>query len=516
MKRRFYPSLDRLEDRTVPAGNVTVNFHDGILRVLGDAEDNQISIIGDGRGNVTITGHEDTTINGRESIRVSGVKKGLEVWMRGGDDTVTISNLQLKRNAFIHMGDGDDVLNISHLKTKRSTEIWAGEGNDQINVVGSKFRRGFVSGGTGEDIVNLVDNYFGRKSIIGGGADFDTLGGLNNTLKKKTQVVGFEETVNGVIPTGQPDQATVNEGGSVVINVAANDSTFRGTLDLSSIVIVQNPLHGTVQVNGDGTVTYTHNGSETTSDNFQYVISNSFGNTSLPIDVFLTINPVNDAPIANNDAATLSEGGTIDINVALNDVDPEGALDLTSITIVTQPVNGTVVVNNNGTVTYTHNGSQTTSDSFTYTIRDTSGLVSNIATVSITILAVNNPPVANDDEATVDEGASVQIDVAANDTDVDGTIDLTSIIIIDQPAHGTVTVNLDGSVTYTHDGSETTSDSFTYTIRDNQGAVSNVATVNIIINPVNDAPVAVDDEVTVETGTTTIIGGRLTHVTPAI
>ncbi|HMP18229.1 MAG TPA: Ig-like domain-containing protein, partial [Gemmatales bacterium] len=82
----------------------------------------------------------------------------------------------------------------------------------------------------------------------------------------------------------------------------------------------------------------------------------------------------------------------------------------------------------------------------------------------------------------VANGESVVINVAENDTDADGTIDLTSIEIVDQPSHGTVQINDDGTVTYTHDGSASDTDSFTYTIRDNLGLISNVATVNITIS----------------------------------
>lgn len=495
MKRRFYPSLDRLEDRTVPAGNVSVSFNEGLLRILGDAEDNQISILGDGNGNVTVTGLGDTTLNGgTNDLNFSGVKKSLEVWMRGGNDSVTISNLDLKRTAFIHMGDGDDLLNVNALKTRRTTEIWAGAGNDQLNIENSTFKKaGYVAGGAGDDTVNLADNYFGRKSIIGGGDGTDSLGGINNDVKSRSQVINFEDHVSGAIPTALADEATVDEGAAVDIDLAVNDDTFRGTLDLTSIVITTQPANGTIEVNDDGTVTYTHNGSNTTTDSFEYTIENSYGNVSQPATVTITVNPVNDAPVAVNDAATIAEGGNAAINVAANDTDADGTINLTSIVIVTQPTNGTVVVNNDGTVTYTHNGSETTSDSFTYNIKDNNGLVSNNATVTLTITPVNDAPVAVNDAATLNEGAVAAVNVANNDTDADGTIDATSIVIVAQPTNGSVVVNNDGTVTYTHNGSETTSDSFTYTIKDNNGLVSNVATVTLTITPVNDPPVAVND-----------------------
>src|SRR4029077_17782770 len=116
-----------------------------------------------------------------------------------------------------------------------------------------------------------------------------------------------------------------------------------------------------------------------------------------------------------------------------------------------------------------------------------------IATVSLTIQSGDAAPVANDDAATLDEGSSKIIDLATNDTDSDGTLDLTTIAITQQPAHGTLVIHNDGTVTYTHDGSETTADSFKYTVKDNDGARSNEASVALTINPINDPPVANDD-----------------------
>ena len=81
----------------------------------------------------------------------------------------------------------------------------------------------------------------------------------------------------------------------------------------------------------------------------------------------------------------------------------------------------------------------------------------------------NIPPVAVDDTARVDNGDKKTIDLAANDSDVDDGLDLTSIVIVTGPANGVLAVNADGTVDYTHDGSNTNADSFTYTIKDNSG-----------------------------------------------
>ena len=136
-----------------------------------------------------------------------------------------------------------------------------------------------------------------------------------------------------------------------------------------------------------------------------------------------------------------------------------------------------------------HDGSETTTDCFTYKANDGS-LDSNVATVNITITPVNDAPVANNDTATVAEGGTLNVaapGVLANDTDPDGPT-LTAILV-SGPAHASsFTLNPNGSFTYVHDGSETTSDSFTYKASDGS-RISNIATVSITITPVNDAPV---------------------------
>ena len=331
------------------------------------------------------------------------------------------------------------------------------------------------------------------------------------TIRDASGQVSNTATVTlGVTPVNDPpvstdDSGTVAEGGTVTLDLAGNDSDADDGLDLTSIQIVSGPSNGTVTVNADGTVDYTHDGSETTGDSFTYSIRDASGQVSNTATVTLGVTPVNDPPVATDDSGTVAEGGTVTLDLAGNDSDADDGLDLTSIQVVTGPSSGTVTVNADGTVDYTHDGSETTGDSFTYTIRDASGQVSNTATVTLGVTAVNDPPVASDDSGTVAEGGTVTLDLAGNDSDADDGLDLTSIQIVSGPSNGTVTVNADGTVDYTHDGSETTGDSFTYSIRDASGQVSNTATVTLGVTPVNDPPVATDDSGTVaEGGTVTL------------
>ena len=98
------------------------------------------------------------------------------------------------------------------------------------------------------------------------------------------------------------------------------------------------------------------------------------------------------------------------------------------------------------------------------------------------VQVANIPPVANNDTATTNENAPVDINVIANDTDSDGTIDPATVVITGNPANGAAAANANGTVTYTPDNGFDGTDTFTYTVNDNGGATSNQATVTVTVN----------------------------------
>ena len=272
--------------------------------------------------------------------------------------------------------------------------------------------------------------------------------------------------------------ATLDVGATGVL---ANDTDAES--DPLTAIELSDPVHGTVTLNGNGAFSYTHDGSETTSDSFTYKANDGLLDSNI-VTVSISVNPVNDAPVATGEAYTVDGGATLDVaptGVLANDTDAESD-PLTAIR-VSDPSHGTLTLNADGSLSYTHDGSETTSDSFTYKAND--GLLdSNIATVSISVTAVDDAPVAVDDAYTVDEGATLGVAAAlgvlSNDTDPE--MSPLTAVQVSAPAHGTLTLNSDGSLSYTHDGSETTSDSFTY--KANDGLLdSDVATVSISVNP---------------------------------
>ncbi len=135
-------------------------------------------------------------------------------------------------------------------------------------------------------------------------------------------------------------------------------------------------------------------------------------------------------------------------------------------------------------------------DSFTYEVCDDgTPALCDTAVVNVTVDAVNDAPVANDDSATTPEDTPVAIDVTANDTDVDGNLDPTSVTVTSGPANGAVAVDpVTGAVTYTPDADFNGTDSFTYEVCDDGTPVlCDTATVTVTVTPVNDPPVANDD-----------------------
>ncbi len=116
------------------------------------------------------------------------------------------------------------------------------------------------------------------------------------------------------------------------------------------------------------------------------------------------------------------------------------------------------------------------------------GMVRGTLTLTVEVTPVNDAPLARDDAITVYEDNPQLIAVLSNDRDIDGTLNTSTVQIVSAPRGGTVVIHADGTITYTPGLNSTTSESFTYTVEDNQGALSNEARVVITLTPQNDVP----------------------------
>ena len=254
------------------------------------------------------------------------------------------------------------------------------------------------------------------------------------------------------------------------------------------------PAHGTISDLG-GFFIYTPYPNFFGTDSFTYY-ANDGSQNSTPTLVHITVLPVNDAPIAANDAIITNEDTPVGIPILSNDTDVDDVLNATMIVLINSPTQGTLTINTTaGTVVYSPNLNYNGNDSFTYQVKDAAGALSNTATVAITINPVNDAPIANADFATTPEDTPVSIPVLVNDTDVDSSLDAASLVVVANPLNGLAVVQPStGMIEYTPKENFTGIDSFTYTVKDSEGAASAPVSVTITVSPVNDVPVAVNDQ----------------------
>ena len=272
------------------------------------------------------------------------------------------------------------------------------------------------------------------------------------------------------------DTATTEEDTPVTIPVLDND-LFDPASDIE-VTDVTDPANGTVVINDDGTITYTPDPDFNGTDTFDYTVTvtNPDGTTTTEtVTVTVIVTPVGD--VIDDTAIAIDQNPEI-IDVLANDTfDPNTEVAVTS---VTDPANGTVVINDDGTVTYVADEGFFGVDTFEYTVTITNPDGSTTTETALVTVTVYLTPFAIDDEVITDSNIPIEIIVLDNDYDEDGTIDPSTVTIIEDPENGTVVVNDDGTITYTPDFDYIGDDTFVYQVCDNDG-LCDTATVTVIV-----------------------------------
>ncbi len=182
----------------------------------------------------------------------------------------------------------------------------------------------------------------------------------------------------------------------------------------------------------------------------------------------------NTVPLSFNDIVEGNENATTSIDVLANDSDDDG--DTLQISSTTTPTHGDVVISTN-TILYSPDSNYFGDDSFNYTISDGFGGTST-SSVTITVIEVNDAPIAVADSAEVLLNGSVIIDVLANDSDPESS--LLSVTSATNGAKGTTAINSDGTITYTALNKKRGGDSFSYTVSDGELSATTTVTISIV------------------------------------
>jgi large repetitive protein len=285
-------------------------------------------------------------------------------------------------------------------------------------------------------------------------------------------------------PIAVDDASSTDEDTPVTIPVLGNDSDLDG--NPLTVTAATSP-NGAVVINPDGTITFTPAPNFNGVATINYTISDDQGGTDTAV-VTVVVRPVNDPPVAVNDRATTPEDTPVTVNVLGNDSDVDG--NPLTVTSATSP-NGAVTINPDGTITFVPTANFNGTTTITYQISDGNGGTST-ATVTLTVSPVNDVPVANPSTATTNEDTPLILMPLANDTDADGDpLTVTAV----SASNGTVTINPDGTVRYVPNPNFNGTDNVTYTISDGRGGTA-TSTVTVTVVPVNDLPVAVNDNAT--------------------
>ncbi|MCP4195300.1 MAG: tandem-95 repeat protein [Planctomycetaceae bacterium] len=293
-----------------------------------------------------------------------------------------------------------------------------------------------------------------------------------------------------------------------LFNVLANDFAVPETRTLA-VNSVSGSSNATVSINENQEIVYTPQANFAGTDTFTYEIIDNEGDTS-SATVTVEVANVNDDPIANDDSFTVSEDQTnVEIELLNNDSSSPDQDEVLRITEVTQPANGSVQIAGNGTtVLFTPDPDFAGNASFSYTISDGNGGTAN-ANVSVSVSEVNDTPIVFQVNREINEDTTLTItatELLENALPGGGEIDQTlAVVSVGGETGGTLEKNGD-VVTFTPAQDFAGSLSFEYTVTDN-GTTNGVAdprtasgVVTVVVNEVNDAPTAVADTASAQTG----------------
>lgn len=315
------------------------------------------------------------------------------------------------------------------------------------------------------------------------GTDMFTVTASDGTLSDSAVVTVTVLPINDA-PSGVADSFATDEDSmhtATITTLLANDSDVDA--DTLTITSVGNAMNGSV-VRAGNDVTFMPTTNFVGTGNYHYTLSD--GTASVDVLVTVSIGGVNDVPVAVDDVDATAEDTDLvvtEASLVSNDTDSDGQTLMVSA--VSNATHGTVLLAS-GSVTFTPEANFSGTATFDYTVTD--GMASDTGTVTVTVNAVNDDPVAGNDTASTSEEVPVTVTAAmmlANDSDVETTPTITAA---SNPMNGTITFS-NGDVTFTPAADFFGTGSYQYTLSDGDGGTA-TGTVTVTVTNVNDAPVA--------------------------
>ncbi len=322
-------------------------------------------------------------------------------------------------------------------------------------------------------------------------------------------------------PVAQDDIVSTPEDTEVIIDVLANDTDPNGD-NLGAPTIIDAPDFGDAIVLPDGTISYTPDTNYNGPDTFTYVVCDN-GSPVLCDTAVVVINvtPVNDAPTTTNVDVVTTINTPVGVNVGAGTSDPENNPLTYDYQDPSTVLNGTYTIDGNGTITVIPDSGFVGDITITFEVCDSSQFqvtsLCDQGTITVTVIdpssGNNNPPVANNDFATVPVNTpQVIVNPLGNDFDADGdnlTVSMTGLPTSGGSVVGTALL-VNGEVIYFPPAGFTGEVTIPYLICDGQTPnLCDNAVITIVISPVVDepnvAPIATDDYATTPEGTQVVI-----------
>ena len=464
-------------NRGSPSVSVLLNRGDGsfdaAFRTFPAGDSNSVAV-----GDFNRDGHADLAV----AKQIPGIFGDVSVLLGTGNGTFGEATLYAHEDApnSVAVADFNDDLKSDLVFTDGA----AFGGDDNVSVLQNNF------GGPGG-----VNFFKAARRRVGGAPNAVAVGDFDNDSDPDVAVTdaGSDDVsvlLNNDRPTAVADVYASDEDTELFQNPGVLFNDTDPEADSLTATLVSGPAHGSLTLSPvAGWFSYTPEPNFHGTDSFTYKASDGTFE-SATATVTIEVKSIADAPLAQDDTYATDEDKPLAVapaGVLGNDTDGDG--DALAAAPASDPAHGSLTLNGDGSFSYTPAPDYHGSDSFTYRASD-GHLVSEPVTVTIEVGAVNDAPDANDDAYATDEDAPLTLGVLDNDTNVDG--DSLSATEVSDPAHGSLALNPDGSLTYRPDPDFNGNDSFSYRASDGSLA-SEPATVTLRVDPVKDAPNASDD-----------------------